>query len=205
MLTFCYVFFISALSFSAIAVPPPLQPVPPPLRPNLVPVPPPLQPNLVPVPPPLQPNLVPVPPPLQPNLVPVQPLLQANLVLVPVPHNELLRLADGVWGRLGILPRGVKPSWSHCQFLDDFIGFEFGDGVQKLNTFRLERKLKAIGKGAWQRSNKYGVIRDKSGRPAKMVSYRKNVPANEWRGYLHNTVWGRLPGIVGPVSDSAII
>ena len=176
MLTFCYVFLISALSFSAIAVPPPLQP-----------------------------NLVPVPPPLQPNLVPVPPLLQANLVLVPVPHNKLLRLADGVWGRLGILPRGAEPSWSHCQFLDDFIGFEFGDGVQKLNTFRLKRKLKAVGRGAWQRSNKYGVIRDKSGRPAKMESYRENVPANEWRGYLHDTVWGRLPGIVGPVSDSAII
>ena len=162
MLTFYYVFLISALSFSAIAAPP-----------------------------------------FNPDSSEVQLL-----------HNIVYRLENGLWARLGILPEGptgtVRSTWGLCQTFDDLIGFKFkygtneqNTGVEKLNTFRLERrKKKKTVEGSSEKVDMYSVYRYRVGRPAMPKPYRENVPMDEWQKYLDNTIWGRLPGIVGTVSEA---
>jgi hypothetical protein len=163
MLTFYYVFLISALSFSAIAAPP-----------------------------------------FNPDSSEVQLL-----------HNIVYRLENGLWARLGILPEGptgtVRSTWGLCQTFDDLIGFKFNygtneqnTGVEKLNTFRLQRrpKLKGVMPGSSKKAYVYSVYRYRVGRPAMPKPYRENVPMDEWQKYLDNTIWGRLPGIVGTVSEA---
>ncbi|KAF8697506.1 hypothetical protein AX14_001355 [Amanita brunnescens Koide BX004] len=116
---------------------------------------------------------------------------------------------QGFWGRVEV---PVEPrTWTNSKHLDDLIEIIFGNeanpGVQKLTLLRLRRRQKRISRGSSELSNIYSVIwsrRTINKCPAEMETFLEDVPVDKWREYLDKTDWGRLPTILGQVSDNVI-
>ena len=126
---------------------------------------------------------------------------------------------EGFWSRVEVpLPREETrvevplPKWTNSKRLDDLIQITFGNkeinpGVQKLTRLRLRRRRQRVSRGTSRLTNLYRVKwlqRTRYKCPAQMEILQEDVPIDEWRQYLDKTDWGRLPKIIGKVSDNLI-
>ena len=118
------------------------------------------------------------------------------------------RVPDDFWGQARTLAARTVPTWD----LDDVIQFESETetslGVGKVNLRRIKRKLMSIPKRQALRNPtkimRYSVVRTHGG-PAETFVLKPSVAIEDFDMYLHNTYWGRIPHIVGLVSDSLMI
>ena len=113
------------------------------------------------------------------------------------------RLPAGLWGRLIVLDvrpgRAVPvPTWTLC---DDFIKFISRYGfVKEISVHRVMRHVKTKQLKGLEAKYKYTVPR--TGRTREVY---KNIPFSKWGTFLHDTYWGRVPDVVGTVSDGVMI
>jgi hypothetical protein len=135
-------------------------------------------------------------------------------------QSEDVRLQKGLWGRIDA--RVPDDFWGQVRTsatrtvatwdLDDVIQFESETktslGVGKVNLRRIKRQLMPIPKqqalGRPRKVMRYSVVRA-HGEPAETFVLKRSVAIEDFDMYLHNTYWGRIPDIVGPVSDSLMI
>ena len=111
------------------------------------------------------------------------------------------RMPDDFWGQARTLAARTVPTWD----LDDVIQFESETetslGVGKVNLRRIKRKLIPKRQALGNKVMRYSVVRA-PGEPAETFVLKPSVAIEDFDMYLHNTYWGRIPDIVGPVSDS---
>jgi hypothetical protein len=112
-------------------------------------------------------------------------------------HNTDEHLPDGLWARLRTSAAGTVATWRNVKYADDVIQFETeaSSGVAKVNLGRINRELK---------HNQYCVVRTHLG-PAEIPALELGLAIEYSELYLHNTYWGRLPAILGPVRDSLMM
>jgi hypothetical protein len=112
-------------------------------------------------------------------------------------HSKDERLPKGLWGRVRVLAAGTFATWGN-----DVIQFKEGTlGVEKVNLRRVKQsmpiELKKKGKNR-QRINPSTY----SG--AETLTLR-HLAIEDSELDLHDTYWGRIPKILGPVRDSLMI
>ena len=138
---------------------------------------------------------------------PQQPYHEARLLK----GNTDKRLVEGLWGQA--VTRTVSegetryvPTWADAQHCDDFIKFSNGGSghVEDMSIRRVVREAKALEESGPKRTFEYAVNRHSYGENPTQEIYRK-VPLNKWADYLDHTYWGRVPTIVGEVSDGLMI
>jgi hypothetical protein len=118
--------------------------------------------------------------------------------------NKDVRLPDGLWARVEASTPGTGATLAD---LDNVIRFKNGtsSGVEKVDLYRINRELMPQEEAG--RPRKYRMVRTHHG-PAK-IDFQEGFAieaSNESKSYqyLHNTYWGRIPEMVGWVSDSLI-
>ena len=121
-------------------------------------------------------------------------------------NNIDRRLPAGLWGRLivqDVQQEQAPPiaTWTVC---DDFIQFISPDWLVKgMSIHRVVRQFETKqvrGPNGLENEYKYTVP------PTKRteVVYDK-VPPSKWGAFLRDTYWGRVPKVVGVVSDGVVI
>ena len=130
--------------------------------------------------------------PRSPNLKNMMNAVGVSAILLNNPDH---RLVADVWVRVvpAPAPQGAKYK------LDGVIRFGPGGdkgGVRHLDLLRLPRK---------EVLNVYKVDRERRRNPAVPGIVQADVPSNEWRYYLEDTYWRRIPELVGAVSNSRMI
>ena len=109
-------------------------------------------------------------------------------------HNTDGRLQEGLWSRLRTSAPGTVATWGNAKYLDDVIQFEretseTSSGVATINLGRINRELK---------NKRYRVVRTYHG-AAETLALELGLAIEDSELYLHNTYWGRIPNILGPV------
>lgn len=113
-------------------------------------------------------------------------------------HNKDERLPNGLWGRVRMLASGTVATWGN-----DVIQFKGGTlGVEKVNLRRRVKQSLPI-ELSRQGKKMQRIITDVYHGAETIVLRRVAIEESEL--YLHDTYWGRIPKILGPVSDSLMI
>lgn len=121
--------------------------------------------------------------------------------------NKDGRLRKGLWGRLRMPGAGPIATWSNAQDLDEVIQFESVKtslGARKVNVGRIYRKL--MPKPDMPIHNGYCVVRTHHG-GVVTFTFQLDLAIENSKLYdgLHDSYWGRIPEILGEVSDSVMI
>jgi hypothetical protein len=134
---------------------------------------------------------------------PTQPYLKWELLI----NNVDGDLTAGHWGRIVRAPWAEntpledrpRVTWHYAHQCDDFIRFGGRHNVQ--NVTRVLREI-VYKKKPW---SLYHVKRTSKKNSGRLETVYPNVPVEKWKTFLHNTQWGREPGIVGKGVSNGIM
>ena len=113
-------------------------------------------------------------------------------------HSKDVRLPKGLWGRVRMLAAGTVATLGN-----DVI--QFKEGTLGVETVNLRRATQSMPIGLKKKGKTRQRINPNTYHGVQTLTVRHGLAIEESESRLHNTYWGRIPKILGPVRDSLMI